>query len=196
MAREPLTSAVIESLPVTPYADIRPELLTGDICVFSGRAWVSRLISRATRSPVSHVGVLVVVPELDRILVAEAVEGFGVRLAPLSRLVWGATADRYNGAALVLRHLTPVTQDGLIAAARWGFDELARPYAYRTLFRIGLRILFGWRRDPQENAWVCSQFTARWLELAGLDLDAPPYDITTPADLFRDPHFELIARIA
>jgi hypothetical protein len=50
------------------YKDIRKELLAGDIIAFSGPSWkkwhgipyptVSRLIKRATRGPVSHIGIV------------------------------------------------------------------------------------------------------------------------------------------
>ncbi len=41
------------------YDEIAPALRTGDLALFHGTSWISRGIQRATRSPYSHIGMIV-----------------------------------------------------------------------------------------------------------------------------------------
>jgi hypothetical protein len=54
------------------YADIRDNIETGDIILFSGTGIVSRAIKAVTLSPWSHVGVALVMPEYDWKLIIES----------------------------------------------------------------------------------------------------------------------------
>lgn len=199
--RKPATRAELERIPVEPYGSVRPLLRTGDVLLAAGEHWISHVISRATRSPMTHAGIVYVMPEEDRVLLLEAVEGAGVRLAPLSRLVWGAAQQRYRGMLFVLRHRDPVTRLGLRSASQFGFDRLTARYGYWTLAVILARILLGLRQtrtEVEDDAFVCSEFAATWLVSAGLGLGehVADYGFTTPGALWSDPHLELIARIA
>lgn len=44
---------------IVHYDDIAPDLRTGDLALFHGNSWISRGIQRATRSPYSHIGMIV-----------------------------------------------------------------------------------------------------------------------------------------
>lgn len=44
---------------IVHYDDIAPHLRTGDLALFHGNSWISRGIQRATRSPYSHIGMVV-----------------------------------------------------------------------------------------------------------------------------------------
>lgn len=198
---KPTTRAELERIPVEPYGSVRPLLRTGDVLLAAGEHWISHVISRATRSPMTHAGIVYVMQEEDRVLLLEAVEGAGVRLAPLSRLVWGTTKQRYRGMLFVLRHRDPVTRLGLRGASQFGFDRLTARYGYWTLAVILARIVFGIRQtrtEFEDDAFVCSEFAAGWLVSAGLGLDAhaADYGFTTPAALWRDSHLQLVARLA
>lgn len=149
----------------------------------------------------THAGIVYVMPEEDRVLLLEAVEGAGVRMAPLSRLVWGTKKQRYPGMLFVLRHREPLTRIGLRAASQFGFDHLTARYGYWTLGVILLRILLGLRQtraEAEDDSWVCSEFASTWLMSAGMSLDAhaSDYGFVTPSSLWNDPHLELVARIA
>lgn len=198
---KPVTRAGLDRIPVEPYGSVRPLLRTGDVVLAAGEHWISRVISRATRSPMTHAGVVYVMPEEDRVLLLEAVEGAGVRLAPLSRLVWGTSEQRYRGMLFVLRHREPLTRIGLRAASQFGFDRLTARYGYATLGVILARILFGLRQtrsEVEDDVWICSEMVSAWLLSAGLGLDAhsADYGFVTPGSLWGDPHLELVARIA
>lgn len=198
---KPATRAELERIPVEPYGSVRPLLRTGDVLLAAGEHWISHVISRATRSPMTHAGIVYVMPDEDRVLLLEAVEGAGVRLAPLSRLVWGTPRQRYRGMLFVLRHREQLTRLGLRSASQFGFDRLTARYGYWTLGVILTRILLGLRQtrtEIEDDAWVCSEFASSWLMSAGLGLDAhaSDYGFVTPDALWRDPRLELVARLA
>lgn len=198
---KPATRAELERIPVEPYGSVRALLRTGDVLVAAGEHWISHVISRATRSPMTHAGIVYVMPEEDRVLLLEAVEGQGVHFAPLSRLVWGTPKQRYRGMLFVLRHREAVTRLGLRSASQFGFDRLSARYGYWTLAVILARILFGLRQtrtEVEDDAWICSELASSWLLSAGLGLDAhaADYGFVTPAALWSDPNLELVARIA
>lgn len=198
---KPATRAELERIPVEPYGSVRPLLRTGDVLLAAGEHWISHVISRATRSPMTHAGIVYVMSDEDRVLLLEAVEGQGVHFAPLSRLVWGTPKQRYRGMLFVLRHRDELTRLGLRSASQFGFDRLSARYGYWTLAVILARILFGLRQtraEAEDDAWICSELASTWMLSAGLGLDAhaADYGFVTPAALWSDPHLELVARIA
>jgi len=198
---KPATRAELERIPVEPYGSVRPLLRTGDVLLAAGDHWISHVIARATRSPMTHAGIVYVMQDADRVLLLEASEGQGVRLAPLSRLVWGSKAQRYRGMLFVLRHRDVLSTPGLRAASEYGFDRLTARYAYWTLLVILARIILRLRRtrvEIEDDAFVCSELASSWLQTAGLGLDphASDHGYVTPGALFSDSHLDLIARIS
>ena len=176
-------------LPVTPYDRVRDKLRTGDVVFCAGRYAFSRLIAWATGSLITHAGLVIRVDELDRILVLEAVESQGVRFAPLSSLL------TYHGAVFVARG----TVGDISRAAAWGLDQLALPYSYATILALAWRIALRQARgtDPDQRGFICSEFVARWLALAG-EGDLYPdgrESLLTPDDLWRHNSMTLLARL-
>lgn len=149
----------------------------------------------------THAGIVYVMQDANRVLLLEASEGQGVRLAPLSRLVWGTKDQRYKGMLFVLRHREVLSTPGLRAASEYGFDRLTARYAYWTLFVILFRILLRRKKtrvEVEDDRFVCSELASSWLQTAGLGLDPHTADhgYTTPGSLWTDSHLHLVARIA
>ncbi len=71
---------------MTTYSDIRYDLQTGDIVLFSGTSLMSRVVQVATKSKWSHVGLVVYSIVWDTVFLFEAVKS-GVGLIQLSRKV-------------------------------------------------------------------------------------------------------------
>lgn len=185
-----LDRAALSRIGVTPYDLLRSQLRTGDVVFAAGDYAFSRLISWATGSPISHTGVVVRVDEIDRVLLLEAVENFGVRLAPLSMM------RSYRGMVFVAR--TQGTLGDVVTASAWGCDELAKPYSYATIARLAWRIVRsrGSGDDPDVTGYVCSEFAARWLHFAGVAALAPRgTELVTPAELWEHPSLSLLGRI-
>ncbi|NND03989.1 MAG: hypothetical protein HKN91_14505 [Acidimicrobiia bacterium] len=51
---------------VVHFDDAAPHLQTGDLALFHGNSWISRGIQRATRSPYSHIGMVVRYSDIAR----------------------------------------------------------------------------------------------------------------------------------
>ena len=71
------------------YPDVRAQIQDGDVLLFQGTHWLSRLIRWGSKSPYSHAGVALWWG--PRLMVVQAV-GKGVEAVPLSHAV-----DRYSG---------------------------------------------------------------------------------------------------
>jgi len=184
----PLDRDALSRIAVRPYATLRPELRTGDVIFCAGQHVFSRLVAWATKSPITHVGIVIRVDELDRVLLLEAVEDFGVRLAPFSDLL------RYRGMVFVARS---TSVGDLTTAAGWGLDHLAQPYSYLTIARLAARLALGRGRgsDPDATGWICSEYAAAWLALAGEADLVPNGRLVTPADLWSHDSLSFVARL-
>lgn len=88
------------------YPDIRSRLRSGDLLLCSGKSWFSRLIQVATGSEWSHVGLILRLERLDRVMLLESVESVGVRAVPLSRYFenYQQTGQAYPGELAFYRH--------------------------------------------------------------------------------------------
>ena len=96
------------------YEELRPALKTGDIVLFSGKGFISRMIKLFTRSKWSHVGMVVVARDIDSVLLFQSTtlsksrditgkERKGVQLNYLSDVV-----TKYNGdIAIRCLNMTP-----------------------------------------------------------------------------------------
>lgn len=81
-------------------------ICTGDLLLCSGAEPVSRIIQAATRSPYSHVALVVRMLSIDRILLLEVEWPYGVRGVALSSYFkdWNGSGKAYSGHLLVARH--------------------------------------------------------------------------------------------
>lgn len=173
-------------MPSQPYAQLREQLKTGDLVLFSGRSWAARLVRGFTGSRWSHVGLVVRLPEHPQTpllweatrasKIQDIVQGCafdGVQLVSLDDRVAG-----YQGLVAV-RRLQGVVTD---AQARHRLDELmlawqAKPY--RNFVRQHLSF---WVRGEQGLAFqkggFCSELVAevyRQWRLLPADMPARNY---------------------
>jgi len=72
-----IESKDIKAFPVLPYPDLRAKLKSGDILFTSGDYLVSKAIQKVTDSPWSHVGIVLRLDSIDRMLLLESVEDMG-----------------------------------------------------------------------------------------------------------------------
>ena len=106
------TPEILKQQPKVAYAAMRENLQSGDLFFCSGNYKVSELIQRVTDSPWSHVGIILIARDIDRVLLLESVEDVGVRLVPVSKYLIDYEHGRpYDGP--------------LVFARRTGVDEAA-----------------------------------------------------------------------
>ena len=103
------------------YSQIRDQLETGDIVLFSSKGFISGAIRLMTRSCWSHVGMVVRMPEWDTIMIWEATNTLrgkdffakapkkGVQLVRLSERIHDAIHNQ--GAKVAVRHLHDIDRD-------------------------------------------------------------------------------------
>ncbi|RMH39504.1 MAG: hypothetical protein D6689_16400 [Deltaproteobacteria bacterium] len=177
----------------TAYASIREQVKDGDLLLFQGRGWLSRVINRvtgkaqSTRRSYSHSGIAMwwhppVVPR-SRLMVFQAV-GRGVEVQPASRAV-----DRYSG------HVDwfPLTDE---ARSRLDVDRLftfclehlgAKYSVLGLVSYLWHRIigdLEGARERQSPRKMFCSWYVSHVFTEAGLDPDVRhPSHFTAPNDL-------------
>ena len=164
------------------YRETRSEMRTGDLLLFSGTSFLSRLIEGVTRSPYSHVAM---VASMDgRLLTFQADPG-GVVVEPASKVVC-----RYNGmvdwwamddaARSRLRERDAVDTALTLLGLRYGY--------FRSIM-LGLRKLFGASLTQQDSPLLpqslfCSEFVSMCLRNGGLDVAEQVSDeATTPYDI-------------
>ena len=159
------------------YSEVRAQVRSGDILLFRGRALLSRIIRKITRSPYSHAGILAWWNE--RLMVLEAT-GPGVIARPLSRVV-----KLYDGKVELWTTDSKLDREAVIRTAK---KELGKHYASTALFRILRKIVVGIKRQPDPwrppEKFVCSQFVSYAWRAGGIDLtDDEPDEFTTPGHI-------------
>jgi hypothetical protein len=192
---EPLSLNEVGRQPVTPYAEVRPRLQSGDLMFCSGRYPFSRAIQKLTKSAWSHVGIIFHMGSIDRKLVLESVEDAGVRLAPLTKYLIDYEAGKpYDGPVVVAR-FQAINPEMIIRLGQFGVDELTQPYDREDIGRIAARLILKEDRPDQERGYLCSELVHYCFKKAGYDFDHDGHGFISPADIWSDRNVTLLARI-
>jgi hypothetical protein len=173
---------------VVHYGGIRRAIRDGDILLFRGKSWISRVIRRVTRSPYSHAAI--VAWWGDRLMVLEAV-GKGIVVSRMSIVV-----NQYSGKVELWTTDEDLARPEVIRTAQ---RLLGKRYSLYKLIRNLRRMLFG--RPPHEEAdpeappddFVCSEFVSRVWRAGGIDLVADAPDLyTKPSDIAKSPRLRKV----
>jgi len=165
------------------YLDIRNDIQDGDILLFRGKSWISRLICWITRSPYSHSAILGWWN--GRLMVLEAV-ATGIVASRMSLVV-----NKYSGKVELWTTDENLSRFEVIHAAQL---LLGKRYSKYKLVRNFMRLLLGRGRDepidpeaPPED-FVCSEFVSRVWRAGGIDLSKDSPDMyTKPSDIAKSP---------
>jgi hypothetical protein len=190
-----LSLTEVDRLPVTPYAEIRPKLESGDLLFAAGRSMVARAIQAATKSPWSHVGIIFHTGSFDRKLLLESVEDAGVRMAPLARYIHDYEHGKPYDGAVVLARFQALNPEMVIRLGQYGTDLLTQPYSCEEIGRIIARIALGMARAPGDRGYVSSELVHYCFDRAGYHFDSDPGRFVAPADIWVDRNVTLLARI-
>ncbi len=180
------------------YADVRADLKTGDLVLFSGASFFSSVIKWAVGGRWSHVGVVVRSPQFPgRVLLWEATTladiadverghaAPGVQLVPLSdRLA------RYAGEFKLRALDKPITPDMDAALTRRRAELSGRPYETDKLelFHAAFDGWFAQLRRERLHSLFCSELVAEAYQAMGLLPEpphGPPSNEYTPRDFAR-----------
>lgn len=168
--------------PQLRYDQIRERIQDGDVLLFQGLSWISRLIRWVSNSPYSHAGIALWWQE--RLMVIQAA-GRGVEILAASTAV-----RRYDGQVDWWQPNEDVrARLNVKVLIHSSFDELGKPYGVLPLAALAARMFRGKERgNPDAKGKVanyfCSQLVSRCYRRAGVDLvrDKADQD-TSPGDL-------------
>jgi Permuted papain-like amidase enzyme, YaeF/YiiX, C92 family len=192
---EPLTLTEVERLPVTPYAEVRPQLKSGDLLFAAGRHLLSRAIQTATKSPWSHVGIIFHVGTFDRKLLLESVEDAGVRMAPLTKYLHDYDHGRPYDGAVVLARFQVLNPEMVLRLGQFGTDLMTRPYGCEEIGSTVARITLGLGRTSNDPNYISSELVQHCFQNAGYAFDADPGGFIAPRDIWADRNVTLLARV-
>ncbi len=191
------------ALPPIRYTTLRQQIRSGDILLCAGNSAFSALIQRATGSIFSHVGFILRLDAIDRIMILESVESIGVRAIPLSNYVfdYNATGKGYPGKMLIARH-TDFRADNIIHLSQSATRLLGYPYNTKEIIDIAMRIGLGTvgihpaaAEQSGQRAFICSEYAAMCFHSVGIQLDFDPRGFIAPADFARCPQVQPVGMI-
>ena len=188
------------------YPQFRQNIRSGDLLFCSGSAWISRMIQRVTDSAWSHVGFVMRLDAIDRVMVLESVESQGVRTVPLSKYLndYDNEGNAYRGGVAVARHshfaakatAATLRQFGQFAVKLFGY-----PYDRHEVAKIAARIAAsrlpfsrteksGLRRDRE---FICSEYVWECYRDVGIRIAYDRRGFIAPADFARADEVQLLA---
>ena len=198
----------LEVLKPEPLASVQPRVRDGDLLLCAGRDAFSRLIGWATKSPWTHVALAFRWPGIHRVMVFESVQQFGVRAVTLQRFCQQSSSGQrpYPGKILLARHedYASLGKPGGAAAKRLadaGVDLFGDRFAPAEILKIALRIAMDRTGRPTpsflrpKGEYICSEYVARCLTAAGIDVRWDGRGFIAPADFAQDPKIKAIAQI-
>jgi len=217
----PLLRNKFPSVRSTPYDTLRPQLCSGDVLLCSGSGVFSTLIQRATDSVWSHIGLILRVDAIDRVLLLESVEPVGVRTIRMSKYLtdYDNQGNPYPGKLAVLRHQAFVERvegrafhagrvgqrlgsqaSTLQDLARCAVDKFGYPYDKQQIALIAARIAanrLGFSRRERERldrpgAYICSEYVALCFEEIGIEIPWSRKGFIAPADFACADCFDLV----
>jgi hypothetical protein len=165
-------------LPKRRYDDLRPEIQTGDLLLCSGSGGFAKMIQKASNSVWSHVGFVLRLADIDRVMVLESVESIGVRCAPLGHYAdgYGGFRKGYPGRAILARHKSfaeTATPERLHDMSQFALSLCGRVYDKQDLLRLAARIgqsIFGFgdEQAKQNDEYVSSEFVWQCYRACGI----------------------------
>lgn len=170
-------------------------LQTGDILFCSGEDEVSQMISWATDSIWTHVGIVFQVESLGRTLILESVESQGVRLFPLSRYVHDFEEEKYFEGRIVIGRYQGLEEEQIKQLMNFGFDEITQPFDKAEITRIMRRIIKGEGKPIRDKAYICSELIYECFLSAGIEIPYNSKGFISPADIWGFEKVEPILEI-
>ena len=202
-------SLAIKSFPrnrSANYKKFRDEIRSGDILLCSGSGWFSKMIQRATNSVWSHVGFVMRLESIDRVMVLESVEPLGVRTVPLSKYLndYDSNNNPYPGGLVLARHAefeNKATEKKLQKFGQFAVDLFGYPYDKDEIAKISARIATSWlpfsnkekKALKRDREYICSEYAWECYRSIGISVKHDRKGFVAPADFAKDKNISLQA---
>ncbi len=196
--------AKFPSVSQVPYRQLRAKIESGDLLLCSGSAVFSKLIQKVTRSVWSHVGFVIRLDSIDRVMVLESVESVGVRTIPLSHYArnYDAKGNKYPGRLLIARdkRFKNVEPARLNKMSQFAVDLFGYPYDKDEILRIAKRIGqsflgFSAAEVKRDREYICSEYAWECYNAMGITYAYDPKGFIAPKDFARDKNVQAVAEI-
>ena len=184
--------------PMTDYGEFRSRIASGDLLLCSGSGIFSRMIQAGTKSVWSHVGFVMRLDAIDRVMVLESVEPLGVRTVPLSKYLndYDSEGNPYPGRLVIARHDdfgARASPARLRKFGQFAVDLFGYPYDKDEIAKIAARIAGSHlpfsnadrkalRRDRE---YICSEYVWECYKSLGIRIEHDRKGFIAPADFAR-----------
>lgn len=185
-----ITADNLQHVPRLKYDDIRGEIRSGDIMLCSGNALFSKLIKFATKSIWSHVGFILRLDIIERLMVMESVETIGVRTVPLSCYSsnYNGSGKPYNGQVVIARH-DEFDESRVHNLSKRAVDLLGYPYDNAEIAKITGRLALrslGFnnitRKLEDNGEYICSEYAYYLFNSINVSIEHNSKGFITPED--------------
>ncbi|WP_377887940.1 YiiX/YebB-like N1pC/P60 family cysteine hydrolase [Alkalihalobacillus sp. R86527] len=165
-----MTSDRFNHVPTKKYDSVRADILTADLLLCSGNYPVSKIIQKVSNSRFSHVGLLF--RWMDRVMMMESVESYGVRIVPLSHYLYDYknSGGPYQGDLYLARHtdVENLSQSRTEAMLKRGADLSGKRYDNEEILKILASVVIGDLKSIPNDRYICSEFIHECYKQAGL----------------------------
>jgi hypothetical protein len=177
----------IERAKQTYESEIRDNLKTGDLIFFSGKHWLSDLIRWRSKSGFSHVGLVVRLPEIDKVFLIESIISHGVRLIPFSGIYGDYFGDKkdYGGRVIWARH-NELSEIQAKELRDFALELLTRQYDSKEYIRGFWRMIVGRIRIYPDRKLTCSELVFECFKKVGIKLDYEKGNLISPGVIYRN----------
>ena len=201
-------SIAIKRVPrrqLVDYDQIRDDIRSGDLLFCSGSGFFSRMIQRSRGSIWSHVGLLMRLEAIDRVMVLESLEPQGVRTVPLRKYLvdYDNEGKPYPGAVVIGRHkaVETASKNGLRRLGQFAADLFGYPYDKDEIAKIAARIAGSYvpftqterRALRRDREYICSEYVWECYRQLGIHIEYDPRGFIAPSDFASASEVELVA---
>ncbi len=184
------------------YPVLRRMIEPGDIWLCSGKAIFSKMIKFATGSEFTHVGFVMRLKSIDRVVVMESVESVGVRVVPTSQYIGGRDrmGKKYRGRLFLGRHKDFRTKalPNISKFGRFAVDQLGYPYDKDEIAKIAYKILIDKKREKKskpDKEFICSEYAYECYKRVGISIKLNRNGFIAPSDFVEDPKVKILAEL-
>ncbi|WP_347549004.1 YiiX/YebB-like N1pC/P60 family cysteine hydrolase [Pseudalkalibacillus hwajinpoensis] len=185
------------NLDVKNYQHIRNHIQTGDLLLCSGSYPVSKIIQKVSNSHFSHVALLF--RWVDRIMLFESVESYGVRMVPLSHYFndYRNSGSAYVGDLYLSRHakVQHLTSSKLNDMLRRGADLTGKMYDIEEILKILASVVIDDLKSIPNDRYICSEFIQECFQKAGISFSDDGRGFIYPQHIASDPNVHPLAKL-
>ena len=204
----PMTISIrkFPTAPVVNYTQFRPQIASGDLLLCSGSGIFSRMIRAGTKSVWSHVGFVMRLDAIDRIMVLESVEPLGIRTVPLSKYLtdYDSKGNPYPGRLAIARHddfNAKASSRRLLKFGQFAVDLFGYPYDQDEIAKIAARIAASYlpfsaadkRALKRDREYICSEYVWECYKSLGIRINHDKRGFISPADFAKAKEVKLQA---